>query len=972
MSKRLCALLKIQSPSIYRTLAILSLVAGIVLSFFCLPTIAHAEEIITKVIVNYEDKGDFFLIATEDGDFLVKKDELEKMGFKKDVPAKVVTLDGEQYVSLMSIDGVGFSFDEEEVSLFIMATPELLKEQVLDLYRQRSTKVFMPDHPSGFLNYGLVYTDEFEKDFESFTLTNQLGIRRWGWLFLTDTSYTKDDTKEEFTRLSTSLTHDRREDMTRLVLGDFIASSGGLGGSVMLGGVRFSKVFQINPYFIKQPKLNIRGFLTTPSEVEVYMDDVLIRKERLSPGEFELRNIFQTLGARTVEVIIRDAFGVERRLRYPYYFTETVLGKGIHEYSYALGYRRENFGTESFSYGDLALTGFHRYGLSDFLTAGVSLEATEGLVNAGVEASRVFTTMGVMTLRARASNSDGRYGEAGSFNYSYIGGNRGLILSLAMYSEDYENITSIDGVTSRVKYEFGSGVNYGREAGDYISLNLNAIKNYDGSRRRELSLRYSKPLGRYFILYTRLRRIETDYNENEFFVGLHYYPRNDLFASASYTRGRSSESERFQLQKIAPTGVGYGYRMLVEKQKDTDSSSTKVEPAFQYNASHGIYRIEYTDVESTGQDISSLRASFSGSILAVGGKVGLSRPVYDSFGLVKVDSLEGVKVYVNNQEIGETDSKGYLFIPTIGSYHHSQLSIRAKDIPIDYYVPEAIKYVSPPLRGGFCMDFNVRRVQVLTGRLFVEMDGTVQPVEYESLTMKFDGGEATFETGSDGEFYMDNFQLQEEDSPVEDPARCVFLEEKDAFMIKPGTHRAKVELADGECDVEFTVPEATGDIFAELGDVVCKNVRWKKKELPEELETIEPEPTQPDVAPPPAPALTLHFDFDDYTVRPAELEKLRDFVKEIDLKTVEKIELNGYTCDIGTKAYNDRLALNRALSVKKALEGLGIPASLITVSGEGKCCYVSKKRPLNRRVEIRVIRKPPPAPRVPRPAEREV
>ncbi len=976
MSNTLCAVLKKEGSSIYRTLALMFLLAGVFFPFFCLPHTARAdEEIVTKVIVNYEDRGDFFVIATDEGDFLVKREDLELRGFKKDVPAEEVLLEGQPYVSLLSMEGVSFNFDEEEITLFIMAEPKLLKQQVVDLYRRRSTDVFMPDHPSGFLNYGIIYTDEFEKDFESLTITNQLGIRRWGWLFLTDTSYTKSDTERNFTRLSTSLTRDSRDNMTRLVLGDFIASSGGLGGSVMLGGIRFSKVFQINPYFIKQPKLNIRGFLTTPSEVEVYMDDVLIRKERLSPGEFELRNIYQTLGARTIEVIIRDAFGVERRLKYPYYFTETVLDRGIHEYSYAVGYRREDFGVKSFSYGDLALSGFHRYGFSEFLTTGVSLEMTDGLINAGVEASRVFTTRGVMTLRARASRADGRYGGAGSFNYSYIGGNRGLTLSFAVYNKNYETLSSIDSTVPKVMYEFGSGISYGTEGGDYITLNLNALKNYDSSRRREFSIRYSKPLGRNLIMYTRLRRIETGYSENEFFVGLHYYPREDIFGNASYTVGRSRDNERLQLQKITPTGEGYGYRVLVERERQGSLLNRKVEPSFQYNASHGIYRIEYSHTESSKEDVRYMRASLSGSVLALGGKVGLSRPVYDSFGLVKVDSLKGVKVYVNNQEIGETDEDGYLFVPTIGSYHHSQLSIRAKDIPIDYYVPEVVKYVSPPLRGGFCLDFNVKRVQILTGRLLIEVDGTLQPVEYESVTMSLDDGDVTFETGSDGEFYMESFQMDARDNSTEDPERCVFQEES-AFMISPGLHRARVELSDARCDVVFTVPEKTDDVFAEVGDVVCKNVRWKERsalEVPPEMEEQKPGPVEPPPAEVPAreetqkmpSTLTLHFDFDDYSIRPAELEKLKRFVRGLDLQGIDRIELMGYTCDIGTKPYNDRLALNRALSVKGAMESLGVPQTLIRADGVGKCCYVSPVRALNRRVEIKVIRKPGP-PAVPR------
>ena len=98
--------------------------------------------------------------------------------------------------------------------------------------------------------------------------------------------------------------------------------------------------------------------------------------------------------------------------------------------------------------------------------------------------------------------------------------------------------------------------------------------------------------------------------------------------------------------------------------------------------------------------------------------------------------------------------------------------------------------------------------------------------------------------------------------------------------------------------------------------------------------------------------ITLYFDFDDYRLRPEEFNRLKELVRSLSPAKFEKVELTGYTCDIGTKTYNDRLAFNRALSVKEALERLGITDGSIEVSGKGKCCYISNVRSRNRRVEV--------------------
>ena len=82
----------------------------------------------------------------------------------------------------------------------------------------------------------------------------------------------------------------------------------------------------------------------------------------------------------------------------------------------------------------------------------------------------------------------------------------------------------------------------------------------------------------------------------------------------------------------------------------------------------------------------------------------------------------------------------------------------------------------------------------------------------------------------------------------------------------------------------------------------------------------------------------------------------RDRLKEISsgLRNSREIEVFGYTCEIGSKEYNDELALRRAKAVAQVLEGMGV--SDIRVKAEGKCCYVSDDKAKNRRVEITCIK----------------
>lgn len=73
-----------------------------------------------------------------------------------------------------------------------------------------------------------------------------------------------------------------------------------------------------------------------------------------------------------------------------------------------------------------------------------------------------------------------------------------------------------------------------------------------------------------------------------------------------------------------------------------------------------------------------------------------------------------------------------------------------------------------------------------------------------------------------------------------------------------------------------------------------------------------------------------------------------------------KIELVGFTDNVGEKARNDEIAQDRAMAVKQYLMSKGLFDSYITIRGRGLCCYIANNksdetRGLNRRVEIHLM-----------------
>lgn len=754
------------------------------------------ETVIVGVVLNEESKGEFFVRLAGENDFLIRGEDLRSMGFR-DFTGDVTLVDGEPHISLRSIGGVTFEFDEKTVTLRIIAPPAMLPRRTIDFAPRRQAEVYYPRDSGGFLNYGINYSAGRSVSFQSLDVTNTVGGRVGDFLLLSDSTFQKTRDGAKFIRLMSSLTYDRRPDLTRAVAGDFFASSGDLGNSLNLGGVSFSKVFRIDPYFIRYPLADFSGLVAFPSEAEIYIDGSRIRTERLSPGEFAIRNLSSYDGAGVVTVVIKDPFGTEQRIVYPYYFTETLLKKGLHEYSYNAGFLREEFGIRSSRYGSPAFSGFHRYGATGSLTLGFRGEGDRDGMNMGPTATYRIGLPGVVTASLAGSLArGGDAGAAGLVNYIYQDRRFSGRASIRGYTEEYE--IAGDSGTERIRYEAGAGVScVSRELGS-LSINGGVTTKYAGADRKTASVTYSRNLTRKATAFLTYRNVREGTSADEVFLGLTYYPWPDHSASAAYERSDGTDTERFQVQKNQPAGEGVGYRGTFERKDSPTESSNLVNPFIQYNGKYGIYSAEFLGEYRDGGDRESYRLSASGGVAYVGGTYGFSRPIADSFGLVTAGGLEGVRVYLNNQEIGRTDRKGRAFVPNLGSYYENQVSIGDRDIPIEYSLSEVVKFVSPPLRSGSLIPFEIRKIQAITGSLHVQSGETVSPAEYYEVTMMAGEQEISFPTGKGGEFYLEN--------------------------IPPGRHRASVRIPERPCSFDLVVPESD-EMIVDLGKVTCEESR---------------------------------------------------------------------------------------------------------------------------------------------------
>ncbi len=123
----------------------------------------------------------------------------------------------------------------------------------------------------------------------------------------------------------------------------------------------------------------------------------------------------------------------------------------------------------------------------------------------------------------------------------------------------------------------------------------------------------------------------------------------------------------------------------------------------------------------------------------------------------------------------------------------------------------------------------------------------------------------------------------------------------------------------------------------------------------------KPEPEKPKpVAEKVTFAADVLFDFDKATIKPEGRSKLDDISSKVKGVSLEVVIAIGHADSTGSDAYNQRLSIRRAESVKAYLASRGVPANRVYTEGKGEKQPVADNktrdgRAKNRRVEIEVI-----------------
>jgi len=748
------------------------------------PLIAFAaeEELVVRVRVNGAEQGDFVVKRERNGAMMMRAADLRAFGLGG--PALLHVPD-DQFVSIRAVSQeIRQGFNAATVTLDLLIPPKLLPRQNVELGAPRS-QVPLARRKSVLLNYQLTNRRNNRDGTSTWELPWELSARSGNWLaFSTFVATQTTSHDRRMTRAISNLNWDDPNRMMRVVAGDFFAQTGDLGAAGRFGGLSLSKNFELSPLFVRFPGLDLGGFLETPSEVEVWVNGALLRREQLSAGAFQLGNLVPVTGSGTVTLRIRDAFGRTRVLDYPYYAGLSLLAPGVHDYSYNIGYTRQDragnpdYGTKP------ALLAHHRVGITRYFTGGYRLEANQDRQSGGLTAAFVIGRIGQISTAVAASRDNGIGGYAGAFRYLFQGRHISALLSTARFTQPYVNLSTTD---ERIKAQHDLQVTTGIRFAN-LTARFSEIDRYNLPSRRNAGLILTMPLFRRVSLLASTSRDLIAKKPGDSLLLLTIPLGHGHFSTSRMSMDpdrRKTFSTR--LENAIPLGTGVSY--IVESERAPESLDSR-HASIDYRGNRGILGVDVQD--HAGSTEYALRAA--GSIVWIDGALVLGRPVQEGFAVVRVGDLQGVKVLQRNQVIGVTAAGSKLLVPSMIPYYEEKLDIQAPDLPFEYSIGNTTRSLRVPYRGGDVITFDVMKLRAIEGTIVRTAGKNRVPVALAELKIETPAGIVSSVTGRGGEFYLEG--------------------------LKPGRYRATA-TQEGVAPCRFVLVVSENEGISKVGDLPC-------------------------------------------------------------------------------------------------------------------------------------------------------
>ncbi len=716
------------------------------------------------------------------------------------------------------VASLDLEYDPGLLELSLVTPVESRKDQVVNLADEKvaPADVDKPSVLSGYVNMftGITHTanagdrqseDEGELgEFDQFLIDFDTSFYLFGPVLESEFTYEDDeiDGEGDFYRAGTRLIVDDPERAVRYAGGDLTLRGEGFQDSLDVLGIGIARSFALQPGRNVRPTGRREFTIERPSSVDVIVNGAVVRRLRLLPGTYDLRDIPLSAGGNDIELLIEDDAGNVQRIDYSTFYDFELLAPGVIAFGFGGGIAA-NFGEEpDYDENEALVSGFLRAGVLPSLTVGANAQASSARRQVGAQVIMPLVIGNVAIDAAGSHFDDLGYGAALGIDYQYIFANndplnRTLVLSAEAVSANFDGADP--GGDFDLDVEDDEVLN-----NTALDLSANYSQSLPWSLRGSLGVAYgfgrggegdrasvvtsvSGPLGRRasWLLSSRFLRDEGSDDDGVNVLASVNIPlgfNQDLSLSADSTDNEVRGTYAYR----GGSRVGsYGASVSLARSDDEDlsleASADYVGNRFRAAVDHDT---RFTELD--GEDrINTTRLRAETALAFAGSKVAIGRPVTDSFAILSTHpTLEGRDVYADPSEDGDlatSDWLGPALVPSINAYNTQRLVYDVENLPTGYDLGAGAFTLQPTYQSGYALEVGSAATVTVMGTL---EDESGEPVSLLA-------GQA--------------FNKEDEDfEPV-----VMFTNRVGRFAIsglKPGAYELKLNTND-EKVIEFDVPE---------------------------------------------------------------------------------------------------------------------------------------------------------------------
>lgn len=513
-------------------------------------------------------------------------------------------------------------------------------------------------------------------------------------------------------RLESTYTYSEPATLTRYRLGDVINGSLAWSRSVRLGGFQYASDFNLRPDLVRFPTPSLGGETVVPSTVDLFVNGVRQLSQPVPPGPFEIRQPPIASGAGQIAVAVTDELGRQTFRTINFYATDRLLKPGLSSYSAEGGWVRRNYGLRSNDYGQFALSGTARHGMSDWLTLEGHAEAMRSLKLAGGGAVFNLGNRAVLASSLAASSSGGNSGQQIALAIERNADPVSLSLSRTQSTRGYQDIGALQGApVSRSATLATLGLNlaqygslsmaYARSKSPLLFTGLGTSSLADSET---VTLTWFKSVGSSSNFYLTAYR---DFRSSGYgaTIGLiiPFGGRDVAGASVSNNNGQRTSTLQASRSTVAIGDLGW-------QLQDTEGSYRQRIGQLNYKSRYG----SLSAAASQSANATSQRLGARGALAFMDGSAFATDWIDDSFAVVNASGVKNVGIYNENRYAGRTDDNGQLLLTDLRAYDVNKISVDVLDLPLTLQLDQSDQYVKPRDRSGVVVHFNARRASDVT------------------------------------------------------------------------------------------------------------------------------------------------------------------------------------------------------------------------------------------------------------------